>query len=78
MGLERGAVVEKLDGAWSAISFFRLGAWSGDQGTIDRSVERRCKNRVEGVALETPEQALHALIKADIQLSNNRQRCVCP
>ena len=29
MGLERGAVVEKLDGAWS-----------GDQGTIDRSVER--------------------------------------
>ena len=29
MGLERGAVMEKLDGAWS-----------GDQGTIDRSVER--------------------------------------
>ena len=29
MEMERGAVVEKLDGAWS-----------GDQGTIDRSVER--------------------------------------
>ena len=29
MGLERGAVVEKFDGAWS-----------DDQGTIDRSVER--------------------------------------
>ena len=40
MGLERGAVVEKLDGAWSARFSFRPGAWSGDQGTIDWSVER--------------------------------------
>ena len=47
MGLERGAVVEKLDGAWSARYSFRPGAWSGDQGTIDWSVERRCKNRAE-------------------------------
>ena len=47
MGLERGAVVEKLDGAWSARFSFRSGAWSGDQGTIDWSVERRYKNRVE-------------------------------
>ena len=57
MGLERGAVVEKLDGAWSARFSFRPGAWSGDQGTIDWSVERRCKNRVERGALETPERA---------------------
>ena len=40
MGLECGPVVEKLDGAWSARFSFRSGAWSGDQGTIDRSVER--------------------------------------
>ena len=56
MGLERGAIVEKLDGAWSARFSFRLGAWSGDQGTIDRSMEQRCKNRVKPGALETPER----------------------
>ena len=50
MGLERGAEVEKLDGAWSARFCFRPG---GDQGTIDRCVERRCKNREERGALET-------------------------
>ena len=57
MGLERGAVVEKLDGAWSARFSFRREAWSGDQGTIDRSVEQRCKNRAERGVLETPERA---------------------
>ena len=36
MGLECEAVVEKLDGAWSASVSFRPGAWSGDQGTIDQ------------------------------------------
>ena len=52
MGLERGAVVEKSDGAWSARFSFRPGAWSGDQGTIDRSVERsKDQNRLEHGAL---------------------------
>ena len=57
MGLEHGAVVEKLDGAWSAKFSFRPGAWSGDHGTIDPNMERRCKNRAEHRALETPERA---------------------
>ena len=57
MGLERVAVVEKQDGAWSAGFSFGPGAWSGDQSTIDWSVERRCKNRAERGALETPKRA---------------------
>ena len=53
MGLERGAVVEKLDGAWSARFSFRSGAWSSDQGTIDRSVERsKDQNWLEHGALD--------------------------
>ena len=39
MGLERGAVVGKLDGALSARFSFRPGVWTGDQGTIDRGVK---------------------------------------
>ena len=49
--------MEKFDGAWSARFSFRPGAWSRDQGTIDRSLERRCKNRAERGALETPKRA---------------------
>ena len=57
MGLERGAVVEKVDVAWSARFSFRHGAWSADQDTIDQSVERRCKIWAEHGALEPPERA---------------------
>ena len=64
MGLERGVVVEKLDGAWSARFSFRPGAWSGDQGTIDRKVEQsKDQNWLEHGALRGNTAKCRALNK---------------
>ena len=62
MGMERGVVVEKLDGAWSC-----------DQGTIGRSVERsKDQNWLEHGALRGNTAKCGALNQI-----NHFLRCIC-